>query len=273
MSLLNEVTQHPVDALYGVAPVRPASRAARVVLSGLVLVVALALGLVLSGAVVELRAPRSALQTSRTVLTDRIAARTAEADRARAENDALAGEIARLRNEVLAVTDQKLLDQLAQLEFVSGAAAVEGPGLVFELTDGPGDAESLDSEERVQDVDLQVLVNGLWAAGAEAVAVNGVRLSDLSPIRSAGQAIWVGLVPLASPYRVEAIGDVRAMQTAFARSTAAGHVASLSANYQIAVTTRAAQDLVLPAASTAVLRYASARDVASSADIEKKGTP
>lgn len=273
MSLLNEVIQHPVDALYGTPAPRPTSRAARVATSGLVLVVALALGLVLSGAVVELRAPRSAVQTSRTILTDRIAARTAEADRARAENDELAGEIARLRDEALAVADQKLLDQLAQLELVSGAAAVKGPGLVIELTDGPGDADTLDSESRVQDVDLQVLVNGLWAAGAEAVAVNGVRLSGLSPIRSAGQAIWVDLVPLASPYRVEAIGDVRDMQTAFARSTAAGHLASLSANYQIAVTTRSSQDLVLPAASTAVLRYASAADVASSADTEKKGAP
>lgn len=273
MSLLNEVIRHPVDALYGQPQPRPVSRAARITTSGLVLVVALALGVVLSGAVVELRAPRSAVQTSRTILTDRITARTVEADALRAGNDALAAEIAQLRDEALAAGDQKLLDDLARLELVSGAAAVQGPGLVLELADGPGDADDLDSEERVQDVDLQVLVNGLWAAGAEAVAINGVRLSALSPIRSAGQAIWVDLVPLASPYRVEAIGDVREMQTAFARSAAAGHLASLSANYQIAVTTRSAQDLVLPAASTTSLRYATAGDVASSADTSKKGTP
>lgn len=272
MSLLNEVIRHPYDALYGAPVPRPRNRAARVATSGLVLVVAVALGLVLSGAVVELRAPRSAVLTSRAVLTDRIAARTADANRLRDENDALADEIARLRDEALAVTDQKLLDDLAQLELVSGAAAVQGPGLVFELADGPGDPDSLDSEERVQDVDLQVLVNGLWAAGAEAIAINGVRLSGLSPIRSAGEAVWVDLVPLASPYRVEAIGDVRPMQTAFARGAAASHLSSLSANYQIAITTRATQAIVLPAAGTAVLRYATA-DVASSADTEKKGTP
>ena len=63
--------------------------------------------------------------------------------------------------------------------------------------------------DRVLDRDLQSVVNGLWAAGAEAVAVNGQRLTALSAIRSAGDAILVDYRPLTRPYVVVAIGDPR----------------------------------------------------------------
>ena len=59
---------------------------------------------------------------------------------------------------------------------------------------------------RVLDVDLQSVVNGLWAGGAEAVAVNGQRLTALTTIRAAGSAILVDFRPVTSPYEVSAIG-------------------------------------------------------------------
>ena len=43
---------------------------------------------------------------------------------------------------------------------------------------------------RVLDVDLQGVVNGLWASGAEAIAVNGQRLTGLTTIRAAGGRSW-----------------------------------------------------------------------------------
>ena len=51
------------------------------------------------------------------------------------------------------------------------------------------------------DRDLQVIVNGLWAAGAEAIAVNGQRLTACSAIRSAGEAILVDFRPLSAAVR------------------------------------------------------------------------
>ena len=53
---------------------------------------------------------------------------------------------------------------------------------------------------RVTDRDLQTLVNEVWAAGAEAVTVNGQRLTALSAIRSAGDAVLVDFRPLNPPY-------------------------------------------------------------------------
>ena len=43
--------------------------------------------------------------------------------------------------------------------------------------------------------DLQIVVNGLWDAGAEAISVNGQRLTSKSAIRFAGQAILVNYRP------------------------------------------------------------------------------
>ena len=47
----------------------------------------------------------------------------------------------------------------------------------------PGESE----QEIVLDTDLQRLVNGLWAAGAEAIAINGHRLTNLTAIRHGGR--------------------------------------------------------------------------------------
>ena len=54
--------------------------------------------------------------------------------------------------------------------------------------------------------DLQKVANDLWAAGAEAIAINGQRLTATSTIRSAGAAILVDFRPVTSPYEVSAIG-------------------------------------------------------------------
>ena len=59
---------------------------------------------------------------------------------------------------------------------------------------------------RVLDRDLQWLANALWALGAEAVAINGQRLTATSTIRTAGEAILVDFRPVTSPYEVAAIG-------------------------------------------------------------------
>ena len=51
------------------------------------------------------------------------------------------------------------------------------------------------------------LVNRLWIAGAEAIAIDGHRLTSLTAIRFAGEAITVDYVSLTPPYEVTAIGD------------------------------------------------------------------
>ena len=90
--------------------------------------------------------------------------------------------------------------------------------MLIVVDDSP--AASSDARDRVLDLDLQMLANGLWQAGAEAVAINGHRLSGLTAIRSAGDAITVDYRSLTRPYRVEAIGDPRTLQARFVESPA-----------------------------------------------------
>ena len=71
------------------------------------------------------------------------------------------------------------------------------------------------SDSRIQDVDLQEVVNALWNAGAEAISINGQRLVATSAIRNAGNAVLVNFRVLTSPYDVAAIGDRSAMETSF----------------------------------------------------------
>lgn len=260
MGLLNELMASPVEPGYAEAARRrrvggpPERQVPTAVLS---MVMAIALGIVTVTAVQSLRGPRSAVDESRVLLAEEITRRSADAEALAQANESLSAEIAALQSDALAADNPALFAALEQAELLSGAVAVRGPGLVVELADAQStDGLLVDPTARVQDMDLQVVTNALWAAGAEAIAINGQRLTAVSAIRGAGQAILVDLAPLIGPYRVEAIGDVRTMQTAFARSPAAAHLSTLSGTFDIRVTITSAPELTLPGAGTTSLRHA-----------------
>lgn len=276
MGLLHEVINRAVDPGYAEAAARPrlpSPPAARVGRGAARLLVALVLGAVTVTAVVSLRTPEPTVVSSRGLLEREITGRSADAEELARSNEALSAEIAQLQADALQDANPGLFAQLEDAELLSGAVAVSGPGLVIELDDGDVGGPDGDAA-RVQDVDLQIVANGLWAAGAEAMAINGQRLTALSAIRSAGQAILVDLAPLLPPYRVEAIGDAQDMQTAFARSTAANHLAFLSGTYAISVDVRAQSSLELAGAGTTVLRYASTvGEDGDAATSQEEGSP
>lgn len=272
MSLLNDLWQEPVEGDYAqAARTREYSRPVALSRSGVVLVVAAVLGVVLSGAVVGLRGPTQALTSSRDLLIAEIDDRRNEADALVEVTAELETEVEALQAEVLAGRNPGLLAELEATGAVAGTVAVGGPGLVVELSDGPDTDES--ESNRVQDVDLQVVVNGLWASGAEAIAVNGQRLTSLSAIRSASQVVLVDLVPLTSPYVIEAIGDPADLQTTFAATQASSHLGLLSSAYSIGVQVNSSTDLLLPGDASPRLAHASVVDVASSAPTDQEGSP
>lgn len=267
MELLDGVMYRPVP-LAPREPSRepvPARGPARLRRNALHLLLAGALGLLTMAAVATLRAPQPSAVEGRALLVAEITQRTDEAESLAAANQAVSAEIASLQEQALRTSDPELVDRLARYELVSGALPVGGKGVVVELDDpDPRDDEPLEPEERVQDLDVQIVVNGLWAAGAEAVSVNGQRLTSLSAIRGAGEAILVDLTPLSPPYRIDAIGDPRALQTGFARSSAASHLGLLLNEYGITWSVRAAEGLELPGAGASVLRHATAAPAVTS---------
>ncbi len=277
MGLLNDISSRALEPDYAHAAERarlsgPPTTRRRIRRAATALLVAALLGGATMVAVLQLRQPTVGGASPRELLVREIEDRTGEAEGLAATRDELTAEIAAIQEEALAA-DPSFLARLAETEVLSGAGPVSGPGLVMVLDDGPDAVAEDDPEARVQDVDLQVVTNALWAAGAEAIAVNGHRLTALSAIRSASQAVLVDLAPVLPPYRVEAIGDVRALQTGFARSSAANHVTFLTGTYGITVTTTSETDLQLPGAPSTTLRYAvPLSDVASSDRTEEKGS-
>jgi len=190
-----------------------------------------------------------------------------EVKTSQARTDALQAQSDQLRREVTAAEQAALggtaeeLRRVRELEAAAGLAAVTGPGVVVRLTDAPAPIDpntgrpSTAPVSRVLDVDLQSVVNALWAAGAEAIAINDQRLTATSTIRAAGDAVLVDYRPVMSPYEVAAIGPDDLERT-FNHTAAAAGMADLASQYGLGFTTRTASPLTLPAAPGANLRYA-----------------
>ena len=81
----------------------------------------------------------------------------------------------------------------------------------------------------LHDRDIRAVVNQLWAGGAEAIAVNGLRLTATSFIRFAGESVLVDFQPISAPYSIEAIGDRNGLLVAFADSAIARQLKTMTA--------------------------------------------
>ncbi len=260
MDLLRQITEQPIDPDYAVVAARTAEpvgpgRRRRPLRWALTLATVLAGALFAVGAVQNTqRAP--VLATERQELIARIGAAETALDTQRAQVAELDAEISGLRTTA-ASGDSAAEARLAEIDRLGigvGAVAVAGPGVVITVDDAPG--SETDPSDRVLDLDLQILVNGLWESGAEAISVNGHRLSPLTAIRGAGQAITVDYRSLTRPYRVEAIGDARTLPASFTQSSAGAWWNDLSRNRGMSFTLSGVDELTLDADPGIVLRYA-----------------
>ncbi|GAA1831803.1 DUF881 domain-containing protein [Microlunatus capsulatus] len=258
MDLLLQIIRQPVDPDYAASAARGATSSRRHWLLG---VVAVLIGVMFAVAAVQNTRAAPALQSERTGLIDRVQAAEAQQDALRDRATALSGEIATLRAAALGSdgTAQQLEGQIATLGPVAGTVAVTGPGVVVVVDDAPEAADAAEPGDRVLDLDLQILANGLWQAGAEAVAVNGHRLSALTAIRSAGDAITVDYRSLNRPYRVEAIGDPRTLPAGFAESPAGAWWHDLEQNRGMRYEVGESRSLELAADPGLTLRWARVR--------------
>jgi uncharacterized protein YlxW (UPF0749 family) len=168
----------------------------------------------------------------------------------------------------LALTDdaegQRLLGRLDALSLAAASTAIIGPGLTVKVTD-PGASPNLSdvSKQRVNgsrqiilDRDLQLLINSLWASGAEAIAVGGVRIGPNVTIRQAGGAILVDNNPTSSPYTILAVGAPHAMRDVFDNSPGLQRLRLLELSYGVGITVDVSDGLSLPAGSIREVKFA-----------------
>jgi len=258
MDLLNQILHAPVDPDYArvAAGVAPGDRRhARGHHWWLALVLVLAGTLFAVGAL-QTNRTRPVQASERTELIQRIRTAEGEQDALRRQVEDLDAQNRRLRSTALGGDDasKALETRIDQLGPLVGLAPVTGPGVVVVVDDAPTTGD--DSRDQVLDLDLQVLANGLWTSGAEAVSINGHRLSALTAIRGAGDAITVDYRSLTRPYRVEAVGDPRTLQARLAESAAGAWWNDLSQNRGMTYQTSDASRLVLDSDPGITLRYA-----------------
>lgn len=154
-------------------------------------------------AVVQNRSDRPVNRVERNTLVTNIQNRKTTIDEREAEAKKLRAEVGRLR-ALSSGTDPDFED----LRVTTADRAASGPGVAIVA----GNSTQNNTDGLITDIDLQILVNGLWYAGAEAVSINGNRLGTLSSIRKAGQAITVNFRSVGPPYRVLALGNSESLQ-------------------------------------------------------------
>lgn len=145
------------------------------------------------------------------------------------------------------------LQRIARLEQQGGQTAVTGPGLTVAI-DG---STASSGAGQILDRDIQLLVNGLWSAGAEAISVGGVRLRTTSSIRQAGKAILVDNRPVFWPISIEAVGNPATLHVKFVDTVGFGRFQTFVSLYGIRFDVSAQSALTLPAGAAADLQYAS----------------
>ena len=263
LSLLWRIADDALDPGYRDAQTHPRGGRQGNLGHSLVLAVALlALAALVSAAALQTLRGAPVANRTREDLAARVMDATERVDQANASLAAMQTEVSRLRGEALSgsETNRLLRDQVLAHELAAGLVPVTGPGVVVELTDGPPTDHSSGVDlARVLDRDLQVVVNGLFASGAEAVSVNGERITALSAIRGAGGAVLVSYRPLSPPYVVNAIGDPDSLEREFLGSDAADEMRSLAGAYGIGFTTTTKDQVNVPADSDLSLRYAEPR--------------
>ncbi|MFF4764351.1 DUF881 domain-containing protein [Streptomyces sp. NPDC001292] len=269
MSLITNVMDHSLDDGYAEAAARKKAAGESGMPKTVRAKLGLAGGLVLAALVVTVGAAQARVAApvvakERQELIDRIDRETAAADKLEGTVDKLRDDVSARQRQALRHTGGNPRADLVSM--LAGAAEVYGPGMRLVVDDakeagtaGGGDprgTSGFSDTGRVRDRDMQRVVNGLWQSGAEAVSINGQRLTALSAIRAAGDAILVDNKPLVPPYTVLAVGDGKRLSARFKDSPDGLYLQALKDNYGIRAGISVESDLRLAAAPSVIVRTA-----------------
>lgn len=187
-------------------------------------------------------------------LTSLIADRKRQVDVATAQEAGLRASVLAETNR-LAGSDSGIAAQQDRANSSLGSAglvAVHGPGLTVQLNDAsrragdpiPPGATADDLVVHQQDV--QAVVNALWAGGAEAMTIMGVRVISTSAVRCVGNTLLLQGRVYSPPFVITAIGDPNAMRAALDASSAVSIYRSAVDAYGLGYQVRSEGDVTLP---------------------------
>lgn len=108
-----------------------------------------------------------------------------------------------------------ILEELQAVRMWAGLIPVTGRGVMVTLNDSKALPESGNMNDYiVHEEQIRQVVNELFSAGAEAISINGQRLTTNSAIRCVGPTVLVNEVKSVPPFEISAIGDSETLITA-----------------------------------------------------------
>jgi uncharacterized protein YlxW (UPF0749 family) len=145
-------------------------------------------------------------------------------------------------------SSRQLADQVSDLRAHAGLTRIHGPGETVTLGNGkPNPAAVGNTAYLVNFTDVQDVVNLLFQGGAEAVAVNGRRISPASRIAGSGGTVVIDQGPaLQAPFLVAAIGNRAEMDGLLADPASLGDLKRRQRDFQVQVGWQGAGELSLP---------------------------
>lgn len=212
----------------------------------------------------ELSGERSSLIAQIENRRERVAGQQQQVSELRAQSRDTEAEL-----ESLADAEDRTNVRLDALNLPTGFSRVRGPGLRITVADAPG----AEGARLVRADDLAILLDGLWNAGAEAIAIDDQRITTLTSLRNSGLSLGVNQVALSAPYTLRAIGDPGTLQARLLDSTSGLAWQSLVEQLGFRVQVQNVEELVLPAAQLRTLRAAQPLDTVDNSDREQEKRP
>lgn len=277
VSLLNDLMHNTLDEGYAQAARRRAEaerdgrpqRRPGIASQALTAAAVVLIGLILGVAFRQTQQHAPASERTRDALVRDVERQSGVSNRLQHQAESLSASLADERDTALARSQagDAAAERLGRLEAMTGLTAVTGPGVTVTIGEAqprkqtdPVTGQPVvvppDENGRILDRDIQSVVNALWSSGAEAITVDGERLSTTTPIRAAGDAILVDLMPVSSPYRIDAIGDPDVLLPRFADSIAARRFETYVSTYGISFGARRSGTLHMRAAIESAPLYA-----------------
>lgn len=143
-------------------------------------------------------------------------------------------------------------DRADSYRTAAGFEALRGPGLTVTLDDavrpdGARPAGATNNDLLVHQQDVQAVVNALWAGGAEAMSIMGVRVISTSAVICVGPVLLLHGRPYSPPYVITAIGDPDALRGALAASPGVQLFRDAAAAYGLGYRETVEEDVIVPA--------------------------
>lgn len=262
LRLIDDLTNRPMDPMFSDSRLDKRPKSAFRVWSTRVIVFIICIAVGFSGSIIVQILHTDPRKEIRSSLAKELTQQTKHLNTLNSEVSSLRVKVENQSKKLANTTKD---DTLTYDEMATGTIPVTGPGITLTIanplaansdtTSGSLPRESSSNIRVVTDGDLQVFIQILWQAGAEAISINGYRLGVQTSVRTAGQTILVGVNQVQSPYKIQAIGDRNALAAAVGESSQKSLYATLkAAGIYPQITT--SKSITLEAASSSDISYA-----------------